>query len=83
MRRNLLLLALGIVVAFAASRRGETNLNITVLRVPNAGIQPQAVIAPGGILHVLYFAGDPKAGDLFYLQSADYGSTWSTPLRGQ
>jgi hypothetical protein len=49
--------------------------------VPNGGIQPQAIIGPGGTLHVLYCAGDPKAGDLFYVKSPDYGSAWSKPLR--
>lgn len=27
------------------------------------------------------FAGDPTAGDLYYVKSPDYGSTWSAPLR--
>ena len=81
MRMQLLVFAVGIAAVFAASRKTEPRLDISVVRVPNGGIQPQAVVGPGGILHVLYFAGDPKAGDLFYAKSADYGSTWSKPLR--
>jgi hypothetical protein len=33
------------------------------------------------MLHLLYYAGDAKNGDLFYVKSADYGATWSAPLR--
>ena len=81
MTRNLLLLVLAIAPAFAASEKVDLNQKVALVRVPNGGIQPQAVVGPGGILHVLYFAGDPKAGDLFYVKSPDYGSTWSAPLR--
>ena len=33
------------------------------------------------MMHVLYFAGEPQAGDLFYVQSKDYGQTFSAPVR--
>ena len=81
MRTRLLLFAVGIVAVFAASRKDAPHLNVSVLRVPNGGIQPQVAVGPGGILHLLYLAGEPKAGDIFYVKSADYGSTWSKPLR--
>ena len=81
MRTRLFLFVVGIAAVFAASHKDDPQLKISVVRVPNGGIQPQAVVGPGGILHLLYFAGDPKAGDLFYVKSADYGSTWSIPLR--
>src|SRR6516225_1780186 len=80
MKRKLLLFALAMTILSAASRTGDT-LDVSLVRVPNGGIQPQAVLGPDRILHLLYFAGDPKAGDLFYVKSPDYGSTWSTPLR--
>jgi hypothetical protein len=34
-----------------------------------------------GVLHVLYFSGEPRGGNLFYVRSADYGTTFSTPVR--
>lgn len=52
-----------------------------LIRVPHGGIQPEAVLDARRVLHVLYFAGEPRAGDLFYVQSADYGSTFSKPIR--
>jgi hypothetical protein len=80
MRKRLWLSLLAAGMAAAASRapaRGAAS----VVRAPNGGIQPQAVVDGGGVVHLLYFAGDPKHGDLYYVKSRDYGATWSAPLR--
>lgn len=53
---------------------------VTLTRVPQGGLQPQ-VVSREGTLHLLYYQGDPNAGDLFYVRSTDEGATWSTPLR--
>jgi hypothetical protein len=55
--------------------------SVVLVRVPHAGIQPEAVVDGRGTLHLLYFTGEPRAGDLFYVRSRDYGRTFSTPLR--
>jgi hypothetical protein len=34
-----------------------------------------------GTIHLLYFAGYPKQGDLFYVHSSDNGATFSQPVR--
>jgi hypothetical protein len=39
-----------------------------VIRTPEGGIQPQAVIDEKGVIHLIYFAGEPARGDLFYTQ---------------
>jgi hypothetical protein len=39
---------------------------VSVIRVPNSGIQPQSLIDARGSIHVIYFRGEPAAGDLFY-----------------
>jgi hypothetical protein len=57
---------------FAAGR-------ITVERVPNGGIQPQIVTDATGTPHLLYFAGDRKAGDLFYARREK--GAWTQPTR--
>jgi len=49
--------------------------------VPDGGIQPEAAIDSRGVLHLLYFAGEPAGGDLFYVRSNDLGATFSTPIR--
>jgi len=53
---------------------------VKVIRVPNGGIQPQVVLDDRGVIHLIYYAGDSKAGDIFYVTSKDGGVTFSTPL---
>jgi hypothetical protein len=55
--------------------------SVVLVRVPGNGIQPEAVVDNRGIIHLLYFAGKPQAGDLFYVRSKDYGQTFSVPVR--
>ncbi len=55
--------------------------DIAVVRTPNGGIQPRAILDRAGTLHLLYYTGDHLGGDLFYVKSSDLGSTWSSPLR--
>jgi hypothetical protein len=51
---------------------------VSLERVPNDGIQPQIVVDGKGV-HLLYFAGDPKAGNLFYTRREN--GAWTKPLR--
>jgi hypothetical protein len=53
---------------------------VQLLRTPNGGIQPQAILH-GGVLHLIYFKGDPRQGDIFYVQSTDVGKSFTKPLR--
>ena len=53
----------------------------TLVRVPGNGIQPEAVVDRRGLLHVLYFSGEARGGDLFYVRSSDFGGTFSNPIR--
>jgi hypothetical protein len=62
------------------SRAGIQQPTVNVIRVPDSGIQPQ-VVERDGIVHLLYFTGDPQKGDLNYVTSRDYGKTFSTPIR--
>src|SRR5271165_6104152 len=76
-------LAFAILLAsavFSPIPKAQHRNEISVVRVPHGGIQPQAVVE-GGTLHLLYYSGESKAGDLFYVKSADWGKSWSAPLR--
>ena len=53
---------------------------VTLVRLPAAGIQPQASVDAGGVVHVVYFSGEPGNGDLFYATVTDAGA-FSTPIR--
>jgi hypothetical protein len=52
---------------------------VKLLRTPNNGIQPQAVTDERGALHLIYFAGDPHAGDIFYLRREAGKDNFSDP----
>lgn len=54
---------------------------VTLVRVPNGGIQPQAAVDGKGVVHMVYFAGEAMHGDLFYVHSENGGATFSHPLR--
>jgi hypothetical protein len=53
---------------------------VTVNRLANGGIQPQAAVDGTGGVHVIYFRGAPAHGDLFYMGSSD-GRVFATPIR--
>jgi len=54
---------------------------VTLLRVPDGGIQPQVAVDDAGVVHLIYFKGDAKAGDIHYVKSTDDGATWSKAIR--
>lgn len=54
---------------------------VSLIRVPNRGIQPQAAVDGKGALHLIYFQGRDGGGDIFYVRSADAGKDFSKPIR--
>jgi hypothetical protein len=50
-------------------------------KTPNDGIQSQAVIDSRGSVHLLYFKGDPAAGNLYYVSQTAASKTFSAPMR--
>src|SRR6476646_6204384 len=49
---------------------------VIVIQTPSEGIQPQAVVDGHGVLHVIYFSGDPTHGDLHYVRRKPGESTF-------
>lgn len=54
---------------------------VELLRTPNEGIQPQAVIDATGTVHLLYYRGEIRAGDLYYVRRRPGQPGWSAALR--
>src|SRR5215470_7688700 len=76
--------AIALIAAIAMSRANadlSANDKVTLIRAPNGGIQPQAVMDAGGALHLVYFAGDPGAGDVFYVRRERGKEGFSSPIR--
>jgi hypothetical protein len=71
---------------FLASAQGvdcdkDRSPTVAILRVPDKGLQPQVAVDAKGTVHLLYFTGDPGAGDIFYVHSENGGEKFSRPLR--
>ena len=54
---------------------------VVVVAAPDGGIQPQAVVDDAGSVHLIYFKGDPAAGDLFYVRSAPGTTEFSKAIQ--
>jgi hypothetical protein len=76
-RRDFLIAAAAAPAVCAATPDQEL---VHVLSVPAGGIQPQIALGQD-VLHLIYFAGDPKHGDVFYTRSDDFGRTFSSSTK--
>jgi hypothetical protein len=65
----------------AIPQGGELPGKVKLIRIPDKGIQPQVAKDEKGFLHLVYFRGDPRHGDLFYVRSTNDSDTFSRPLR--
>ena len=54
---------------------------ITLLRTPDGGIQPQAASDSKGVMHLIYYKGDPAGGDIFYTTRQPRQETFSKSLQ--
>ena len=79
-----LLLAAG-AVAIAGGTNSAVSApalpKITAVHVPDGGIQPQTAMDRDGVLHMVYFKGDPSAGDAEYVERGPGATDFSAPIR--
>jgi hypothetical protein len=54
---------------------------VQFVRVPGRGIQPQVAVDSKGIVHLIYYQGEPTHGDIYYVRSADGSKSFSQALR--
>ena len=71
----------GSLAGLAVRMYGGAHQKTPVRAIPEGGLQPQAAVDERGTLHLVYYAGDPKAGDLLYATSRDGGATFSSAIR--
>ena len=75
------LLLFGLLGLLTAQGSPIPSEEVTIRRVPGEGLQPEAIRDAEGVVHLLYFAGQPAAGDLYYVRSKDDGATFTAPLK--
>src|SRR5690349_1887305 len=68
--------ALGASGAFEAAAA-----EVKVLATPDGGIQRQAAIDDRGVIHLVFFKGDPAGGDLSYSRLEPGSERFSPPVR--
>jgi len=54
---------------------------VTLVRTPDDGIQPQALMDRHGILHLIYYKGDAQKGDIFYARKQPGREGFSKPIQ--
>lgn len=54
---------------------------VSVQRVPEEGLQPRVAVGRDGTVHLIYFKGDARAGDVFYCRRAPTGTEFGRPMR--
>jgi hypothetical protein len=78
-------LALGLyVLTFGGSGMWKATAapqKAVLLRTPNGGIQPRAVVDAKGVVHLIYFKGEARSGDIFYAQGKPGQNNFSPPMR--
>jgi hypothetical protein len=75
-------LAVAVIAAVEPSpTRAEQPATVTFLRTPDKGIQPQVVVDAKGVVHMIYFRGDPRHGDIYYVRSEDGGAKFSRSVQ--
>lgn len=65
------------VLSLAIAQAGAA---VSIERLPESGLQPQAMTAPDGTIHLIYLAGEAKASDILYRRRTTDGD-WSEPLK--
>jgi hypothetical protein len=75
------LLTLLLIICSQVESLSSDNKLVNLIRTPNGGIQPQGIMDDQGNLHLIYFSGDPVAGDIFYVRRDSGKNNFSLPLQ--
>lgn len=70
-----------VAAAIGVSSVATADEAVRIERVPDGGIQPQVMVDTDGTVHLIYFQGEPGAGDVFYVHRAAGATSFSGPIR--
>ena len=77
--RSSLIILLISLLSFELSASGASRVKL--LRTPDGGLQPQAAVDSQGVIHLIYFKGDDRGGDIFYVRQESGTETFSKPIQ--
>jgi hypothetical protein len=78
---GLFLLLLAFTATTAGATTSDDEVKVSLMRVPDGGIQPQSVVDNKSVLHLIYYKGDAAVGDIFYVRRAPNDRGFSAPVR--
>lgn len=81
MRHTLLLLTAMCWLVYGLTSRSAGGTEPVLTRIPRGAVQPQVLVDEQGSAHLVYFKGEPKAGDVFYASRASGAEAFSTAIR--
>src|SRR6266699_3943446 len=55
--------------------------HVKLVGTPDGGIQPQAAVDAKGVVHLIYFKGEPRAGDIFYVRREAGRESFTKPIQ--
>lgn len=70
-----------LLLGLAANSAVASSERVTLVRTPDGGIQPQAAVDRNGVVHLIYYKGDPGGGDIFYARRPPGQIGFSRPLK--
>ncbi len=70
-----------LILCLAQVSSSEFTGHVALLRTPDEGIQPQGVVDDAGVVHLIYYKGDPAGGDIFYVHRPPGQEDFSNPIR--
>jgi hypothetical protein len=75
------IVVLALVGLFAGSVARAAEPMVKAIHRPDGGIHPQVQTDSRSRAHLIYFKGDPRHGDIYYVRCDDGGATFSKPIR--
>jgi hypothetical protein len=54
---------------------------VDIVRTPNDGIQPQVAVGSDGTVHLIYYKGDDRKGDIFYVREKSGETGFSNAIQ--
>lgn len=61
--------------------QADDESRVQLMKTPNGGLQPQAVVDRSGVVHLIYLYGDPAAADIAYVRKGRQDKEFSAPCR--
>lgn len=68
-------------IFFAVIAQASATIRVEIFRTPDGGIQPQALADKNGMIHLIYFKGDARGGNIFYVRRNFSEQKFSAPTR--